>query len=128
MAEAMLTSATTVKTTRNSGGSTTKAKCECAQQNRMKKSVDMCVWLRKMVWLSIGLQVAVSGKWHKGPPMAGQYKHDLTSGQYKHDLTAGQYFWSVDHGDCSNWFIISNPPPPICCPSLSFMGGIAKKI
>jgi hypothetical protein len=41
MAEAMLTSATTVKTTRNSGGITTKAKCERAQQNWMKKSVDM---------------------------------------------------------------------------------------
>ncbi len=119
MAEAMLTSATTVKTTRNPGGSTTKAKCERAQQNRMKKSVDMCVWLRKMVWLSIGLQVAVSGKGHKRPPMAGQCKYDLTS---------AQYFWLVDHSDCSNWFIISNPPPPICCPSFSFMGGIAKTI
>ncbi len=73
MAEAMLTSATTVKTTRNSGGITTKAKCERAQQNWMKKSVDMCVWLRKMVWLRIGVQVAVSGEWHKGPQMAAQY-------------------------------------------------------
>jgi hypothetical protein len=62
MAEAMLTYATTVKTTRNSGRSTTKAKCERAQQNWMKKSANMRVRLRKMVWLSIGLQVAVSGK------------------------------------------------------------------
>jgi hypothetical protein len=33
----------------------------------MKKNENMRVWLSKMVWLGIGLQVAVSGKWHKGP-------------------------------------------------------------
>jgi hypothetical protein len=31
----------------------------------MKKNENM------LVWLNIGLQIAMSGKWHKGPPMVG---------------------------------------------------------
>jgi hypothetical protein len=36
----------------------------------MKKSENMLVWLKKMVWFNIRLQIAMSDKWHKGPPMA----------------------------------------------------------
>jgi hypothetical protein len=45
----------------------------------------------------------------------------------EYDLTAAQYFWLVDHNDSSRWFSISSPWP-ICCPSFSFMGGVAKQI
>jgi hypothetical protein len=30
------------------------------------------------------------------------------------------------HNNWSKWFVVSSPPR-ICCPSLSFMGGVAKK-
>lgn len=77
----MLINAAIVETMENFGGSTTKAKCEPTQQNQMKKNENMLVWLKKMVWLNIGLQIAMNGKWHKGPPMVGQCKYDLIFGQ-----------------------------------------------
>ncbi len=82
MVEAMLINVTIVETTKNFGGSTIKTKCEPTQQNWMKKSQNMLVWLKKMVWLNIRLQIAMSGKWHKGPPTASYCKYDLTSSQY----------------------------------------------
>jgi hypothetical protein len=50
------------------------------------------------------------------------YKKECT----KYDLTAAQCFWLAHHNDWSRWFVI-NSPPPICCPSLSFIGGVAKE-
>jgi hypothetical protein len=44
----------------------------------------------------------------------------------KCDLTAAQYFSLAHHNDWSRWFAISSPPP-ICCPSFSFIGGVAKE-
>jgi hypothetical protein len=41
----------------------------------MKKNENM------FIWFNIGLQIAMSGKWHKGPPMVGQCKYDLIFGQ-----------------------------------------------
>jgi len=43
MAEAMLTNAATVKTTRNSGGTTTKAKCEPHSKIEWRK-VKICAF------------------------------------------------------------------------------------
>jgi hypothetical protein len=44
----------------------------------------------------------------------------------KYDLTAAPCFWLTHHDDSSTWFAISSPPP-ICCPSFSFIGGVAKE-
>jgi len=44
----------------------------------------------------------------------------------KYDLTAAQCFWFAHHNDWSRWFVISSPPP-ICCPSFSFIGGVANE-
>ncbi len=44
----------------------------------------------------------------------------------KYDLTATQCFWLAHHNDWSRWFVISSPSP-ICCPSFSFIGGVAKE-
>ncbi len=44
----------------------------------------------------------------------------------KYDLTPAQCFWLAHHNDSSKWFAISSPPP-ICCPSISFIGGVAKE-
>ncbi len=41
-------------------------------------------------------------------------------------LTAAQCFWLVHHNDWSRWFVI-NSLPPICCPSFSIIGGVAKE-
>jgi hypothetical protein len=45
----------------------------------------------------------------------------------KCDLTAAaQCFRFAHHNDWSRWFVISSPSP-ICCPTFSFIGGIAKE-
>jgi hypothetical protein len=44
----------------------------------------------------------------------------------KYDLTAAQCFWLAHHNDWFRWFVISSPPP-ICYPSFSFIGGVAKE-
>jgi hypothetical protein len=44
----------------------------------------------------------------------------------KYDLTATQCFWLAHHNDWLRWFAISSPPP-ICCLSFGFMGGVAKE-
>jgi hypothetical protein len=44
----------------------------------------------------------------------------------KYDLPASQCFWLAHHNDWSKWFVISSLPP-ICCPSFSFIGGVAKE-
>jgi len=44
----------------------------------------------------------------------------------KYDLTGAHGFWLAHHNDWSRWFATSSPPP-ISCPSLSFMCGVAKK-
>ncbi len=44
----------------------------------------------------------------------------------KYDLTPAQCFWLAHHNDWSRWFAFSSPSP-ICCPSFSFMGGVAKE-
>jgi hypothetical protein len=42
------------------------------------------------------------------------------------NLITGHHFWLAYHNDWSRWFAISSAPR-ICCPSFSFMGGVAKK-
>jgi hypothetical protein len=44
----------------------------------------------------------------------------------KYDRTASQCFWLANHNDWSRWFVISSPPS-LCCPSFSFLGGVAKE-
>jgi hypothetical protein len=44
----------------------------------------------------------------------------------KHHLTAAQCFSLAHRNDWSRWFAISRPAP-ICCPTFSFMGGVAKE-
>ncbi len=44
----------------------------------------------------------------------------------KYDPICGQCFWLANHNDWPMWFAISSPSP-ICCPSFSFMDGVAKK-
>ncbi len=44
----------------------------------------------------------------------------------KYDLTAAQCFSLAHHNNRSRWFAISNPPR-ICCPTFSFMSGVAKE-
>jgi hypothetical protein len=41
----------------------------------------------------------------------------------KYDLTGAQ----SHHNDSSRWFAISSPLTHTCCPSFSFMDGVAKK-
>jgi hypothetical protein len=44
----------------------------------------------------------------------------------KYDLTAAQCFSLAHHNDWSTWFAISSSPP-ICCPSFSFIAGVAQE-
>jgi len=44
----------------------------------------------------------------------------------KYDLIATECFWLAHHNDSPRWFAISSPPP-IFCPSFSFMVGVAKE-
>ncbi len=45
----------------------------------------------------------------------------------KYDLTAAQCFWLAHHNNnWSRWFV-SSSSQPICCPSFSFIGGVAKE-
>jgi hypothetical protein len=44
----------------------------------------------------------------------------------KYHLTGAQCLLLAHDNDRSRWFAISSPPP-ICCPSFSFMGGVAKE-
>ncbi len=67
----------------------------------------------KWFWLSIIAHVAVAGKRRSNTV-------HLQKECNKYDVTAAQCFWSAHHNDWSRWFAI-------CCPSFSFIGGVAKE-
>ncbi len=66
-------------------------------------------WLGIIAWLVKGVAVLCT------------YRKETT----EYDLLAAQCFWLAHHNDSSRWFVIS--PQTICCPSFSFMGGVAKE-
>jgi hypothetical protein len=71
----------------------------------------------KWFWLSITAQFAVAGE------CAVLCRKECN----KYDLTSVQWFLLAHHNDLSRWFAISSPPPPIGCPSFSFLGGVANQ-
>jgi hypothetical protein len=73
----------------------------------------------KWFWLSIFAQVSVAGK-----RLSSAVHLKIKCNKY--DLTAAQCFWLAHHNDWSRWFVI-NSAPPICCPSFSFVAGVAKE-
>jgi hypothetical protein len=71
----------------------------------------------KCFWLSIIAQFAVAGNRyyaHAEKSVINVIWVQLSS------------CWLPHHNDWSRWFA-SSSPPPLCCPSFSFMGGVAKK-
>jgi hypothetical protein len=86
------------------------------------KVKNMAVWPMKMV-LAQHNCIACSGWWKVKEATLCTCRKECK----KCDLTAAQYFWLAHHNDWSTWFAISSSPP-ICCPSSSFIGGVAKKV
>ncbi len=52
--------------------------------------------------------------------------HTCRKERNNYELIAAECFWLVHHNDSSRWSAISCPPP-ICCLSFSFLGGVAKE-
>jgi hypothetical protein len=71
----------------------------------------------KWIWHHIIVRVA----------MAGKRVCTCRKECDKYDLIAAvECFWLAHHNDSSRWFAITSSLP-ICCPSFSFMGGVAKE-
>jgi len=85
----------------------------------MKKNQSMPVWLRKIVLEKHYSLLAVAAK-------AAAVLCTCRKECNKYDLIEAHCFRLVHHNDWFRWFVISNPPP-ICCLSFSFIGGVAKK-
>ncbi len=87
------------------------------------RSQKMPVWVKKMV---LPQHESTVLRW----PVKGAAKTTLctsTKECNKYDLTAAHCFLRLaHHNDWSRWFAIRSPPP-ICCRSISFMGGVGKK-
>jgi hypothetical protein len=84
--------------------------CDPGQYNWMKKIQLTPVWLRKIKAL------------HNWACALCTCRKECN----KYDLTASQCFWLAHCNDWSKWFAISSPPPN-CCHSFSFVGGVAKE-
>ncbi len=82
-----------------------------------EESQNVSIWLRKMVLAQHNCTVWWRAQRHC-PPAEKSVINMI--------WLLLSVFLSAHSNDWSRWFAISSPPP-ICCPSFSFMGGVAKK-